>query len=153
MSCDVIDLTVLLGIANPTPSFPPESLSICELTPITFPLASSSGPPELPWLIAASVWMALVIGWLSGDWMVRPVALTMPAVSESARPNGLPIANTPWPVCTVDESPSVSGVRVVADGSTLITARSVSASLPTRVAFVVVPFWNLTVIAVAPSTT
>ena len=95
ISWDVIDLTVLLGIANPTPSFPPESLSIWELTPITFPLVSSSGPPELPWLIAASVWIALVIGWLSGDWIVRPVALTMPAVSESARPNGLPIANTP----------------------------------------------------------
>ena len=68
-SWDVTDLTVLLGIAKPTPSLPPDSLSICELTPITLPLASSSGPPELPWLIAASVWIAFVIGWLSGDWI------------------------------------------------------------------------------------
>ena len=45
------------GIAKPTPSLPPESLSICALTPITWPLRSSSGPPELPWLIAASVWI------------------------------------------------------------------------------------------------
>ena len=32
-------------------------VSICELTPITSPRPFSSGPPELPWLIAASVWM------------------------------------------------------------------------------------------------
>ena len=35
---------------------------ICEVTPITRPSASISGPPELPWLIAASVWIALSIG-------------------------------------------------------------------------------------------
>ena len=49
------------GTANPTPSLPPESLSICELTPTTRPSRSSSGPPELPWLIAASVWIAPLI--------------------------------------------------------------------------------------------
>ena len=53
-----IRLTVLDETAKPTPSFPPDSLSICELTPTTRPLRSSSGPPELPWLIAASVWIA-----------------------------------------------------------------------------------------------
>ena len=61
------DLTVFTGIAKPTPSLPPDSLSICELTPMTLPLASSSGPPELPWLIAASVWIAFAIGLLLGD--------------------------------------------------------------------------------------
>src|SRR5439155_16087677 len=44
----------LIGIAKPTPSLPPESLSICAFTPITAPLASRSGPPELRGLIAAS---------------------------------------------------------------------------------------------------
>ena len=32
--------TVLEGIEKPTPSFPPESLSICALTPITWPWSS-----------------------------------------------------------------------------------------------------------------
>ena len=32
-------------------------VAICELMPITRPAASSSGPPELPGLIAASVWI------------------------------------------------------------------------------------------------
>ena len=50
------------GIAKPTPSLPPESLSICVLTPITWPSVSISGPPELPWLIGASVWIASPIG-------------------------------------------------------------------------------------------
>ncbi len=50
---------MLDGTANPMPTLPddPFAVSIWELTPITFPLASNSGPPELPWLIEASVWM------------------------------------------------------------------------------------------------
>ena len=58
MSCCATEETVSDGMAKPTPSLPPESLAICALTPTTFPLESSSGPPELPWLIAASVWIA-----------------------------------------------------------------------------------------------
>ena len=52
-------LTVLIGIAKPMPTFPcvTPPVSICALTPITSPCASSSGPPELPWLSAASVWI------------------------------------------------------------------------------------------------
>jgi hypothetical protein len=52
-------LTVLAGTANPMPTFPPPpfAVSICELTPITRPCASISGPPELPLLIGASVWI------------------------------------------------------------------------------------------------
>ena len=52
------DRTVFDGIANPMPTFPPDSLSIWLLTPITRPCMSRSRPPELPWLIAASVWIA-----------------------------------------------------------------------------------------------
>ena len=44
------------GTANPTPSPPPEFVLICWLTPMTFPRASRSGPPELPGFTAASVW-------------------------------------------------------------------------------------------------
>src|SRR5204862_6108047 len=53
ISWETIDLIVSDGIAKPTPSLPPEPLSICALTPITCASAFSSGPPELPWLIAA----------------------------------------------------------------------------------------------------
>jgi hypothetical protein len=71
------------------------SLSIWSLIPITvFEAASISGPPELPWLIAASVWIASVIENLFGAVIVRSVALTIPAVIVSWRPNGLPIATT-----------------------------------------------------------
>jgi len=48
--------------AKPTPELEPLPLRIWLLTPITRPLPSSSGPPELPGLIAASVWTASAIG-------------------------------------------------------------------------------------------
>ena len=60
-SCATTVRTVLIGIAKPMPTLPPaplvEPVSICAFTPITRPFALISGPPELPWLIAASVWM------------------------------------------------------------------------------------------------
>ena len=93
-------MTVFDGMAKPTPSLPPESLSICALTPMTLPCMLSSGPPELPWLIAASVWIESSIVKLFGDVIWRCSALTMPAVTVSSRPNGLPIATTPSPTCT-----------------------------------------------------
>ncbi len=74
------------------PSLPPPWLAICELTPTTRPLESSSGPPELPGLIAASVWMTSAIVAPSGAWMSRPSAETMPLVKVCERPNGLPSA-------------------------------------------------------------
>ena len=55
---------------------------------------SSSGPPELPWLIGASVWIAPEIEKLFGAVIVRSIALTIPAVIVSVSPNGLPIATT-----------------------------------------------------------
>ncbi len=74
------------------PMLPPFSLWIWETTPITFPAASSSGPPELPRLTGASVWMTPLIVKLLGAVMERSSALTMPAVSERSSPKGLPIA-------------------------------------------------------------
>ena len=49
---------MLMGIANPTPSAVPDSERIWALIPITRPRASKSGPPELPRLIGASIWIA-----------------------------------------------------------------------------------------------
>ena len=58
-SCATTDLTVFEGTAKPMPTLPsPEPpVSICELTPITSPRVLRSGPPLLPWLIGASVWI------------------------------------------------------------------------------------------------
>ena len=46
--------------------------------PITWPSASSSGPPELPGLIEASVWIAPSIWNSVSDWIERSVAETTP---------------------------------------------------------------------------
>ncbi len=62
LSWSAIFLTVLIGTANPIPTEPPPPpVAIWELIPITRPELSSSGPPELPGLIAASVWITLLI--------------------------------------------------------------------------------------------
>jgi hypothetical protein len=51
-------------MANPIPTLPADPSGpvtgeyIAELMPMTWPWLLNSGPPELPWLIAASVWMA-----------------------------------------------------------------------------------------------
>ena len=63
-SC-AIRLAWSIGIAKPSPIEPDwldrwlaPSEAIAELMPTTRPARSTSGPPELPGLIAASVWMA-----------------------------------------------------------------------------------------------
>ena len=45
------------GTAKPIPTLPPEGEVMAVFTPITLPSRFSIGPPELPLLIAASVWM------------------------------------------------------------------------------------------------
>ncbi len=96
---------------------------------MTRPAASSSGPPELPGLIAASVWMTLSIWKPSSPRIVRLVADTTPVVSVRSRPNGLPMAIVGSPTCTSLDDPSVSGRRSRPSGSTFSTARSVDGSL------------------------
>ena len=65
---------MLMGMAKPMPSFPPELLAIAVFMPITSPRKLTSGPPLLPGLIAASVCTS-----------VRPptvrTALTIPRVT------------------------------------------------------------------------
>ena len=100
------------------------------LTPITSPFMFSSGPPELPGLMAASVWIKCW-NWPGAPWsMVRFLAEMMPAVTVCARANGLPMASTQSPTCgSSSELPIFtvgSGVLV----SILITARSVALSTP-----------------------
>ena len=91
ISCDATDRAVLLGdreadaaLASTVPPW------ICKLTPITRPWSSSRGPPELPWLIGASVWIAPGIVRRLGAWMSRPVALTMPGGHRAVEPERVP---------------------------------------------------------------
>ena len=67
---------MLDGTAKPIPTLPLPAppVAICELTPTTRPRASSSGPPELPGLIGASVWITSSIWKPSGAWISRPSA-------------------------------------------------------------------------------
>src|SRR3954454_15008530 len=135
--CGTTCLIVDTGTAKPTPALEsPLSVLIWELTPITWPRPSSSGPPELPGLIAASVWIALAIGKPLGDWIVRPRAETTPTVTVPASPNGEPMAIAWSPGASEFESPSASGFRppLTLPGSILSTARSDDGSLPTSCA-------------------
>ena len=52
-------LAVFDGTAKPMPTEPPPRLKIAVLMPMTSPRALISGPPLLPGLIDASVWMKL----------------------------------------------------------------------------------------------
>ena len=52
-------VSAMMGTANPTPSLDPDWLEMTALTPTTSPSRLMSGPPELPGLTAASVWMRL----------------------------------------------------------------------------------------------
>ena len=49
--------TILAGMAKPMPCEPPEREKIAVLMPTSRPVRSTSAPPELPGLMAASVWM------------------------------------------------------------------------------------------------
>src|SRR4051812_34770190 len=86
ISSSAIRLAMFDGMANPTPMLPdwpldeePEPVdAIATFTPMTRPWPSSSAPPELPGLIAASVWMTAreivwvpVVGWAC-DWPCDP---------------------------------------------------------------------------------
>ncbi len=86
----------LIGMLNPTPSLPPPLDRMAMLIPTTSPFMFTRGPPELPGLIAASVWRK---SWFSTparsrSTSCRPRPLMIPWLTEWCRPNGLPIART-----------------------------------------------------------
>src|SRR3954464_9490436 len=128
--------TLSTGIAKPTPVLPPLEEAIWELMPITRPAASSSGPPELPGLMAASVCTAPGMEKPLGASISRPSAETMPVVTVPSRPNGLPMAIAASPGRRVFEVSSCSGVRppLTLEGSIESTAMSLEGSLPTSLA-------------------
>ena len=75
----MIGRAMSIGMAKPMPFW---SAAIAVLMPTTLPPASSSGPPELPGLIAASVWIRLVEAGVPSVVIERPLADTIPLVTE-----------------------------------------------------------------------
>ena len=70
------------------------------LIPITLPSRSTSGPPLLPGLIAASVWISVTL-----PACLTP--LTIPRVTVFCRtPSADPMATTSWPDRTLAADPS-----------------------------------------------
>ena len=104
---------------------------IWALIPITAPLASSSGPPELPGLMAASVWIAPPMPKRVSELMLRSTAETTPTLSDWRSPNGLPIAATGSPTSIPAECPRRIGVRDRPAGFTCRRATSAFGSTPT----------------------
>ncbi len=110
--------------------------------PITSPFRLNSGPPELPWLIEASVWMKSSNGELL---MFRLSALTIPLLTDMPMPSGLPIAITGSPISSLLLSPQRTAVSACCV-CTLITATSTIGAVPTNLADAVRPSENLTLI-------
>src|SRR5450631_3495606 len=163
MICSATRRAWLIGMEKPTPMdplwpAPLDRVAMAELTPMTRPRPSTSGPPELPGLIAASVWIALRYDGcepsLAPVVTGRLIALTMPLVTVPASPSGDPMAIDWSPTTTESESPRVAtGSPVLA---TLSTARSYEGERPTILPGVVEPSLNCTVIwppAAAAATT
>ncbi len=152
-SVEMTRLAVLMGTAKPTPTLPWTGLWIDSSTPRTSPLAFSSGPPELPGLMGASVWIMPVNARPLGAVLLRPRPETMPEVSEPASPNGVPMASTGSPIWAASELASTSGCRWLPAPETWTTARSSEASVPATAPATVVPSLKVTRICRAPATT
>ena len=155
MTESAIDLTILPGNAKPILL---ALSSIATLTPMTLPLISSSGPPELPGLIAASVWMTLSSVSVAPDVLVPAVIERdspdiMPSEIEfwnSAR--ALPMAMADWPNCNLSELANVKYLNPVP--STFNIATSKVESLARTLASYFLPSFVMTVYeAVVSSTT
>ena len=117
----------LIGTANPRPT-----PATAVLMPTTRPKESTRAPPELPGFSAASVWITLsIIRSVLPDraGSERPSAEITPAVTEPAKPFGLPIATTSCPTRRPDASPRTAEVR--SSASARSSARSDRGSAPT----------------------
>src|SRR5262245_37368010 len=108
-----------------SPTAPPV-VAIAEFTPTTRPVRSTSGPPELPGLMAASGSTAVMYDESVPESLVvtgRFSALTMPAVTVELRPSGEPNATTWSPTRSTRAEPRLAGGSVGAP-FTYSTARS-----------------------------
>ena len=124
--------TVSTGIAKPTPVLLPLLVKMAVFRPMSWPELSSSGPPLLPGLMAASVWMPPLIRLPTALCTLRSSPLTTPEVRVWSKPNGLPMASTLWPTRTPELLPRGTGTSSPAGAAMRSTARSLPLSAPTR---------------------
>src|SRR6478735_577262 len=95
-----------------SPPIDPPVVAMAEFTPTTCARRLTSGPPELPGLIAASVWTALMYDDSLAESPVvtgRCRALMMPAVTVELSPSGEPMATTPSPTTSRCDAPREAG--------------------------------------------
>ena len=140
-------------------ALPVELEATAVFMPMTCPWLSTSGPPEFPGLMAASVWSSPVrfSVWPLSFWAVseRPSADTIPSVTVGppARASAFPMARTESPTRACDESPRFTVGRPEA-WSIWTSARSWAGSVPsTREGRALVCPNRVTVTVVAPATT
>ena len=156
----MIFTTSLLGMAKPIPSTLISELSVeveailLELIPMTWPAIFTNGPPEFPGLIAASVWMALILTPLVLSEIGRSTEEMIPEVTEFAywEPSGEPMAIAGSPTFNTEESPKVA-VSSTFSEEILITAKSVTESVPMSSPLTLLPSDMTTSNPSEPSTT
>ena len=137
---------ILLGMAKPIPTLPPPGAKIAVLMPMSSPLRLIRAPPELPRLIAASVWIKFSKP--SRFKPLRPNADTIPEVAVCPMPNGLPTATAKSPTRSLSESAIFIAVRFFASVS-WISAISDCSSRPISLATYSRPSLSCTLIVVA----
>ena len=93
---------------------------IAVFIPITSPSKLNKGPPELPWLIDASVC-------IKSSYLVKLISLFLadiiPEVTVPPKPKGFPIATTQSPTLDLSEFPN-STILKFSDDSIFNTAIS-----------------------------
>ena len=136
------DIAASMGIAKPCAETPrkrkPRPLEEAAVSiPITFPEASTSGPPESPGWTLASTWMRFwrVSGLApvsSVAVMVWPIATTEPVAVDGVPPlpRALPMATIGSPTFSFDGSPMLTVFRFEAPWSWR-RAMSSAGSVPT----------------------
>ncbi len=126
---------------------------MAELIPTSSPFMFTSAPPELPGLIAASVWIASsTVFWLRRSPPAatgRFSALTMPTVTVPSSPSGEPIATTSCPTRRSADEPSAIGVRSDTP-SAFTTAMSLEGSVPITLNGAVRPSAKVTLVCGRP---
>ena len=110
----------------------------------------TSGPPELPGLIAASVCMNGVIQLNVESGTTRSIAEMIPRVAVLPIPRGYPTANTSSPIASVLELPNRALWRSMLVAVGFITARSEMGSTPTISAFAICSLPFETINSLAP---
>mmetsp|Transcript_11334 Transcript_11334/g.36152 ORF Transcript_11334/g.36152 Transcript_11334/m.36152 type:complete len:284 (+) Transcript_11334:582-1433(+) len=119
---------VSMGIAKPMPA---ALARIAVLMPTTSPNSLSSGPPELPGLIAASVCMKLTFLFgMPTSAAERDSDEMMPSVTVESSPTALPMAIAQSPTCSSSERPSGAVGSGFPDGLMRMAAKSMKSSVP-----------------------